>query len=478
MPLMRLRINDKQRLIAAIALLLSLGFITTSIVNYYVAKAGIRETMVSNELPLTSDNLYSEIRKNLVNPIIVSSMMASDTFVREWTLSGEADESRMIRYLQDVKTRHQAFTTFFVSERTRIYYQANGILKTVTREEPRDAWYFRIRNMKAPYEINVDPDLANNDTLTIFVNYRVLDPDGRFIGVTGMGLTADTARALINDYQKRYNRSIYFVDRQGAILLPGKDTQPAGGSIHAVDGLNRIADKILRTGSGSFQYSSEGREHLLQIRLIPDLNWYLFVEGFDDDATASIRKTLWINLGACLLITALVLLAASLMINRYHIRLEDAVTVDRLTGLTNRYAANVLVPMAISESLRNGTPLLAMLVGVDALGEVNARLGSLAGDRLLQEIARVLKGTMRGSDIVCYLDDGTYLLVAKNCPMAQRDVVVQKIHHALKVAYIHFRGERIRTAVSIGTAGYQDGDNAAQLIVRADKALIEARKSV
>ena len=256
MPLIRIRISDKQWLIVSIALLLSLGFATTSLVNYYVAKAGIRESLVVNELPLTSDNLYSEIQKNLVRPIIVSSMMANDIFAREWTLSGEGDESRMIKYLQEVKTRHKAFTTFFVSERTRIYYQANGILKTVTREDPRDAWYFRIRNMKSPYEINVDPDLANNDTLTIFVNYRVLDSGGRFIGVTGMGLTADTARELINDYQKRYNRSIYFVDRQGVILLPGKGTPPAGTRIQSMAGLDRVADKILRTGSGSFQYSS------------------------------------------------------------------------------------------------------------------------------------------------------------------------------------------------------------------------------
>jgi len=476
MPLMRIRINDKQRLILSICLLLCLGFVTTSLVNYYVAKAGIRETLVINELPLTSDNLYSEIQKNLVYPIIVSSMMANDTFVREWTLSGEAEESQMLEYLRNVKKRNKALTTFFVSERTRIYYQANGILKTVTKQEPRDAWYFRIRNMKVPYEINVDPDLANNDTLTIFVNYRVLDAGGRFIGAIGMGLTADTANQLINDYQKRYNRSIYFVDRQGTILLPGKGTPSAGTRIHTIDGLDKLADKILRTGSGSFQYSSEGREHLLEIRLIPDLNWYLFVEGFDDEADASIRKTLWINLGACVFITILILLASSLIINRYHIRLEDAVTVDRLTGLTNRYAANVLAPMAISEAQRNGTPLLALLIGVNALGEVNHSLGPLAGDRLLQELARILKGVVRGSDILCHLGDGVYLLVAKNCPMTQRDFMVKKIHHAIKVAYIHFRGERIKPTVSIGSAGHEEGETAAQMIVRADKNLIQAKK--
>lgn len=36
----------------------------------------IRESIVASELPLTSDNIYSEIQKDLIRPIFVSSMMA------------------------------------------------------------------------------------------------------------------------------------------------------------------------------------------------------------------------------------------------------------------------------------------------------------------------------------------------------------------------------------------------------------------
>lgn len=108
----RSMISDKRKLIFILSILLSTGFAATTLINYYVSKASIRESIVASELPLTSDNIYSEIQKDLVRPIIISSMMASDTFLRDWVLAGEQDVERMTRYLREVKQRYGAFTSF------------------------------------------------------------------------------------------------------------------------------------------------------------------------------------------------------------------------------------------------------------------------------------------------------------------------------------------------------------------------------
>jgi len=81
-------LSDKRKLIAVLSLLLSLGFIMTSLASYFASKASIRASIIVNELPLTSDNIYSDIQKDLVRPIFISSMMASDTFLRDWVLRG------------------------------------------------------------------------------------------------------------------------------------------------------------------------------------------------------------------------------------------------------------------------------------------------------------------------------------------------------------------------------------------------------
>ena len=70
------------------------GFIVTSLASYFVARASIRRNIVDNDLPLTSDNIYSEIQKDLVRPTFISSMMARDTFLRDWVLSGEREIGR------------------------------------------------------------------------------------------------------------------------------------------------------------------------------------------------------------------------------------------------------------------------------------------------------------------------------------------------------------------------------------------------
>ena len=223
--------KNKIRLILIITLLLAAGFLATSLASYYVARAALRSEIARNELPLTSDSIYSEIRHDLLRPVFISSLMATDTFLRDWVIGGEIDKDRIVKYLKEIQVKHGTYTSFFVSEKSRIYYHADGILKKVSPDEARDRWYFRVREMADDYEINVDPDMANQDAMTIFVNYRVYDYDHHYIGATGVGLTVGAVKALIKTYQERYNRTIYFVDRQGVVKLAGFGFDPTAPNI-------------------------------------------------------------------------------------------------------------------------------------------------------------------------------------------------------------------------------------------------------
>ncbi|PKO24676.1 MAG: GGDEF domain-containing protein, partial [Betaproteobacteria bacterium HGW-Betaproteobacteria-8] len=146
--------DSKRKLIFLLWVLLCIGFFATSIASYYVSKNSIRDAIVNSELPLTADNIYSEIQKDLIRPIFISSMMASDTFVRDWVISGEDDIVKISRYLNEIKDTYGTFSSFFVSEKTRNYYYWDGLLKQVDGNKEVDAWYFRVRKMESPYEIN------------------------------------------------------------------------------------------------------------------------------------------------------------------------------------------------------------------------------------------------------------------------------------------------------------------------------------
>ncbi len=205
-------------LLSLLSILLLGGFLATSLVSYFASRDSIRHNIVNTELPLTSDNIYSEIQKDLIRPTQIASMMSRDTFLRDWVIAGEQDAQPMTRYLREVQDHYGTFTSFFISEKSRTYYQAKGVLKQIREDEPRDAWYFRVRNMAEPYEISVDPDMANADRLTFFINFKVFDYQHNFIGVAGVGLTVDAVVKLVNDYQRRYDRAIDFTDRNGRLV--------------------------------------------------------------------------------------------------------------------------------------------------------------------------------------------------------------------------------------------------------------------
>ncbi len=80
------RLLERSRLLLLVWLLLSLGFLATTVGSYLTSKRLIVDAIVASELPLTSSNIYSEIQKDLVRPILVSSTMASDTFLRDWVI--------------------------------------------------------------------------------------------------------------------------------------------------------------------------------------------------------------------------------------------------------------------------------------------------------------------------------------------------------------------------------------------------------
>jgi len=113
------------------------GFLTTTLFSYYTSLKAVRSSILSTELPLTSDNVYSEIQRDLVRPVLIASMMANDTFLHDWIKHGEQNPEQITRYLREVQNRHNAFTSFFVSEKTRTYFQSRGILKQVAQDEPR-----------------------------------------------------------------------------------------------------------------------------------------------------------------------------------------------------------------------------------------------------------------------------------------------------------------------------------------------------
>ena len=468
-------------LLSLLSILVLGGFLATSLVSYFASRDSIRHNIVNTELPLTSDNIYSEIQKDLIRPTQIASMMSRDTFLRDWALAGEQNAEPMTRYLREIQDHYGTFTSFFISEKTRTYYQAKGVLKQVREDEPRDAWYFRVRGMAEPYEISVDPDMANADRLTFFINFKVFDYQERFIGVAGVGLTVDAVVKLVDDYQRRYDRSIFFTDRQGNLVLTGAEGGPMGArrgqSLEQIPGLEPLRAKLPQPRSGNFSYQEHGRGHFLNVRYIPELDWYLFVDKHEEGALAGIRHTLYLNLLICALISALVLFLVYLATRRYQQRIAALATTDMLTGLPNRRGFDLLAGQALQEAQRELSPLSALLIDLDHFKQLNDTHGHLAGDQVLRGFAHSLQGNLRQSDIICRWGGEEFILLLKGTGSSTARQLAEKIRQQTEEQLFQFNGVNLRITTSIGLTELQGEDSLDRLIARADRALYRAKQS-
>ncbi|WP_176510999.1 sensor domain-containing diguanylate cyclase [Pseudomonas faucium] len=478
----RTALFSQRSLIFALLMLLACGFLATSLLSYFASRSAIRDGIVNTELPLTSDTVYSEIQKDLIRPVLIASMMAQDTFLRDWLLAGEQDPLRITRYLGEVMAKQATVTSFVVSNRSLTYYQAKGVLKRVEPGTWRDAWYFRLRELNAPYEINVDLDMANQDSLTVFINYRVLDYQHRFIGAAGVGLSVDAVVKLIDNYQRRYQRSVFFTDAQGKVLLTGSDGGPHGLRVGQVlQGNADLAELLAEQavpGEGSHEYrDSTGHSHFLNVRQLPELGWYLLVDKRETGTLDRIRHSLYLNLAICAMITLVVLSLLHAMLRRHQASIEALATLDSLTGLPNRRSFDLLAAQALQQAQRDCAPLVALLIDLDHFKVLNDTHGHLAGDEVLRQFANVLQGSLRQSDILCRWGGEEFIVLLRETQGRQAIDVAQKIRRRTEQLTFSYDDQPLRLTTSIGLSSLQPGDTLHALLSRADRALYRAKQA-
>jgi diguanylate cyclase (GGDEF)-like protein len=455
---------------------LVLGFLVTSIVSYFIAEDSLNKRIAGEILPLTSDNIYSEIERDLLRSILISSLMAHDTFLQDWIIEGEENPEQVIRYLGEIQRKYSTTTAFFISDRTYNYYHLTGILKQIDPEDNADAWYFRVRDMNTPYEVNIDHDTADRSRVTIFINYRVISRNGDFLGITGIGLSVDTVAQLIETYQKRYGRQIYFIDREGNVTLHSDDYDEET-NIQARPGLGRFATQILASPGSSITYQHpDGEVVYVNSRLVPEFGWYLLVEQSKSAAEAHLLNTLMVNILIALLIAALAVVVVYLTIRRYQHRLEQMATTDKLTGAANRHIFHAIFNHVAATTRRRREPVALMCIDIDDFKEVNDTYGHQTGDNVLRQFADIVRNNIRETDTFCRWGGDEFLVLMGNCTIDSAGQVAEKIRAAIAGHAFRFADGEHHLSVSIGIAQHQHGDQMEILVKRADAALYESKR--
>lgn len=98
------------RFFLLLGVLLVAGFSATCWIGYRASYQTLRNQIINNELPLTSDNIYSEIQRDLLGPVFISSLMVNDSFLRNWVIDGEKNAESITQFLSETQRRYHTFT--------------------------------------------------------------------------------------------------------------------------------------------------------------------------------------------------------------------------------------------------------------------------------------------------------------------------------------------------------------------------------
>jgi len=466
----------KTKVVCVIVGLLLGVSITGSMINYLKNVRDTQLQLQNTSLPLSVDNIYTEIQQRMIEPLLVSSLMSHDTFLRDWLMDGEKDINDVVRYLTEIQQKYDIFTTFLVSDKTKNYYHARGLIDVVNKDNSADAWYFRFKNQAEPYEINLDYNANLSDTLIMFINYKVMDYKNEMIGVTGVGVKILNIEEMLNSFKTKYKYDVYFVAENGELTLFSKGLNKRG-NISNIEGLKEIKEAVFKGEYSQFEYKDKESEYLLNTKYIEKLKLHLFVEINKKAYIGELKKTFYVNLSISLLVTLLVTLIIIYTINIYQKQLVQLASEDALTGLANRRKFNEHFEKCSKIYRKGVNRLTLLLIDIDDFKEVNDTLGHLVGDEVLVRVAAILKMELRATDLVARWGGEEFALLLIDVPSKNALEIAQNICHAIKEDAVLQDILQKQLTVSIGLGELTSLESQDGLVHKVDLALYEAKKA-
>jgi len=463
------------RIVAIIIFLLVALSISVAVINYMVMRQSTEESLVTNALPLTVDNIYTEIQRHIIEPNLVSSMMAHDTFVQDWLLHDEADTVKIAKYLETVKNKYGMFATFLVSEKSLNYYTPKGLVEKIDKDNPSNAWYFTFRDQQESHEINLDfnPLLANS--MIMFINHKILDDDYHVVGATGIGLKISYINDMLKRFRQQYHFKVLFLNEAGEVVLYERGIKLMT-HLQDIPELNALKDKIISKTGQIIDCNIGGDAYLLNTKYIPELDLYLLVEAKVANFMTEVKHTFYLNLLISLVATALITTMILMTVRSYHKKLEYLANFDSLTGLPNRRAFNEQLNRHFLLQKRAPTPFSLLFFDIDNFKLINDSLGHQVGDQALRRIAEITRENIRQTDLMARWGGEEFIVAFINSDVDAALTIAEKLRIRFEEdEMLHTIANRTVSA-SFGLSGYRNDDNPNSLIKRTDDALYQAKE--
>ena len=304
--------HDTDKSMAPILMVICVSFLLAIAVSIYSLTKLARENTKEIDTML-SYRIYDSISSSLNEPIIVARTMACDAFLSDFLKNEDSmDEEKAIRtmqtYLRGVKAGLNYNTAFLVSETSRRYYTYEGLNKIVDPvNDTHDIWYSLFVEKNKPYDLDVDSDEMNHGQWTVFVNARIVDEDGKLLGVCGVGVQMVNLQELFRSSEQKYGVKVNLVDKKGLVQVDTEDINIESALLEDVLGPEETTD---------YTYKTLPNNEFAVTKYVEYLGWYLVVRSAPTSISREFTNVLLLNISLFLMVMGVLIITIALILRR------------------------------------------------------------------------------------------------------------------------------------------------------------------
>ena len=155
---------------------------------------------------------------------------------------------------------------------------------------------------------------------------------------------------------------------------------------------------------------------------------------------------------------------------------REQVVLDPLTGVHNRLGYDERIEQEYARWKRYQSPLSMMVIDIDHFKNVNDTYGHIAGDKVLQTVARHLGSSIRETDFLARYGGEEFAIIMPDTAASEGLAVAEKLRIDIENCGFHYKGEDVTVTICCGIAEFQSNDTADSVFEKADAAMYRAKK--
>jgi diguanylate cyclase (GGDEF)-like protein len=160
------------------------------------------------------------------------------------------------------------------------------------------------------------------------------------------------------------------------------------------------------------------------------------------------------------------------------LQFEQAALNDALTGFRNRRWLDQTLPRILQRHVHAAEPLCIAMMDIDHFKRVNDSFGHAAGDAVLLQVGRIVRGNLRPSDFAARIGGEEFALVFPQTDLPGAIHAAERLREAIAGAVFKHHGRKLpQMTVSLGLVALERSADPLKLLAQADVALYAAKQA-